>query len=503
MTASTSQKLFDVKVTRTERDAARPPTHHIVPPTSDWTSFFQATETRGPMKEKKPTGFRNPWPSWHKATAAEVWDQLSWGDEGPDPCVELAASHLKGKPAAEGPPPKDARPKFGDITNWPDSMGAKATRLLSIQKPDFSVPEPASGWKAKTTWLGHASVLLQLPSLVSAGRPLACLFDPIFSMRCSPSQMAGPIRSYPAPCEVRELPALDAVLISHNHYDHLDCDSVKAIWKANRQTVRFFVPLGNRRWFTDCGISDDRIAELDWWDSAHLSLPGQDRTLEITCTPAQHGSGRSGGDTGATLWASWYLEHPGISKNDRSYRVFFAGDTGYQFHDSRDWPPAPGQTSEEGHEAEDTKFPACPAFAEIKDRLGPPQLLLLPISVGATYAYLRSLISLPDSISPVPRHSAGLAGAAHMPAWDAVRVLRLMTEQEKGDGEAERPVAIAMHWGTFVTEGIEVLRTLGQLEWACEKQGVEFGRSIPGGDRLEGRDRPLFLAVNHGQSVCI
>lgn len=495
MAASASPKLLDVEIIQTDRDATRPPTHHIVPATSDWTSFFQATETRGPKKAKKPTGFRNPWPSWHKATAAEVWDQLSWGDDGPDPCVELAASHLRGQPAAEGPPPKDARPNFGDITSWPESMGAKASRLLSIQKPDFSVPEPSSNWKAKATWLGHATALLQLPPLAPSGRPLTCLFDPIFSPRCSPSQLAGPIRSYPAPCEVKDLPALDAVFISHNHYDHLDCDSIKTIWKGNQPTARFFVPLGNRAWFINCGIPSDRITELDWWDSANLTLPGHDRALKITCTPAQHGSGRSGGDTGSTLWASWYLEHPGIGQ---PYRVLFAGDTGYQFHDSPDWPPAPGQTSEEGREAEDTKFPPCPAFVEIRDRLGPPQLLLLPVSVGATYAYLRSLVSLPDSMSPVPRHGVGLAGAAHMPAWDAVRVLKLMTEGEEG----ERPVAIAMHWGTFVTEGVEVLRTLGQLEWACEKQGVGFGREIPRGDGLDGGDRPLFLAVNHGQSVC-
>jgi hypothetical protein len=306
----------------------------------------------------------------------------------------------------------------------------------------------------------------------------------------------------------------------------MDYDSIMTVWRWSRDVVRFFVPQGNKRWLLDWGISADRIVELDWWESAELSHPSlttpnnNTKALKIWCTPAQHNSFRTGGDTNTALWASWTLEYLTPNPNTPPFRVFFAGDTGYQFHASPTWPPSPRNPNPPDKEKEaDEQFPACPAFAQIRDRIGPPDLLLLPVSVGATFAYLRSFVPLPDWINPFPRHSAGVTAANHLPPWDAVRVLKVMTEREE-DGlvqqlrdreEQPPPVAVAMHWGTFVTDPVEVLRTLGGLEWACQAQGVRFARELVGEgmgkgesrQRGSGRDTvpPWFVALNHGQSV--
>ncbi|KAK0644340.1 beta-lactamase superfamily domain-containing protein [Cercophora newfieldiana] len=479
------------------------PDHHADAPAPTLTSFaawMTASTTATAPADDKPVSFRNPWPSWYQPTPAQVWNNLQWGDRGPDPCVDLAVSHLSGLDAPANPPAENKRPSFTDITKWPDSTGAKAARLLRIVEPDFTLPKTPC--KAKATWLGHAGVLVQLVprTQTPSSRSINCIFDPIFSARSSPSKSFGPIRTYPPPCTVESLPPLDAVFISHNHYDHLDADTITSIWSHHRDTVRFFAGLGNKKWFLDCGIPADRVLDLDWWDSAQLTYPDNPSdSLRIWCTPSQHQSGRSGSEPNSTLWASWTLDYH--TAGATPYRVFFAGDTGYRFHEDPAWPPPPPAGAkwdslgpvEVVDEEEDTKYPACPAFAEIRDRLGPPHLLLLPISVGATYSYVKSLVYLPDWMSPVPWHSPGVTGANHMPAWDAVHVLKLMTGGEPA-------VAIGMHWGTFVPDATEVLGTLGQLEWACRKKGVEFGRDLASEGAQEGK---WFLALDHGQTVCL
>jgi len=314
------------------------------------------------------------------------------------------------------------------------------------------------------------------------------------------------------------------MFLSHNHYDHLDYDTVMALWRANEGCIRFVVPLENKKWFVECGIPGERVHEMDWWDGLVVGEQvgqGQGKMLKITCTPSQHQSGRSGLDTDMALWSSWFLEHPGGSGPDAEpYRVFFAGDTGFQFHALPDWPPGPTTTtatttSKSSSSTIDANnpYPPCPAFADITRRLGPPDLLLLPIWVGGTYDFVRSWVPLSDALSPMPRLKVGLTAANHMPPWDAVRVLKLMTEgkaSEKGEaqskvsGKGEGPVAVAMHWGTFITEPVEVLKTLGQLQWACEAQGVRFGRELERSKKSEEKAvETCFLALDHGQSVVL
>ncbi|AEO63949.1 uncharacterized protein THITE_2074975 [Thermothielavioides terrestris NRRL 8126] len=514
-------------------DAAESPEHHVLPPSTGqaalgWASYLPSWapspgRSRPSLRKEAAAGFRNPWPSWHKPTLTELWENCQWGESN-DGCVELAESHLADDPAPQKPEPSRL-PRFSDVNDWPNSPGAKAARLLCIEDPDFTFP---AGSKAKVTWLGHAAVLVQLPPLESRNsRPVRCLFDPMFSMRASPSQLAGPIRSYPPPCRAEDLPQIDAVFLSHNHFDHIDYDSITAVWRQSKDVVRFFVPLENKKWLLDWGIPADRVVEMDWWDSTQLSVPGTttSNTLQIHCTPAQHNSWRSGADADASLWSSWYLTyspHSSSPAHDSPYRLFFAGDTGYQFHP-------------------DNPFPACPAFAEIRARLGPPHLLLLPVSVGPTLAYLRSFfvpppwLLLPAWANPLPRLRPGVTAANHLPPWDAVRVLKVMAgvmgggqddgggsgggddyHDERGMQEVIGTVAVAMHWGTFVTDPVEVLATLGELEWACSAQGVRFARRLSAGEGGErGKHRlpgsagrgegatPWFLALNHGQSVCL
>ncbi|KAH6843232.1 beta-lactamase superfamily domain-containing protein [Chaetomium sp. MPI-CAGE-AT-0009] len=537
--------MLAISAITASNSTAQPPEHHVIPVSttqapSGWASYLPSWgpspgRTRPSATNSKVAGFRNPWPSWHKRTVAQLYASLQWGEDN-DGCSELAASHLANNPAPDKPE-NSKLPTFVDMRDWPNSLGAKAARLLQIENPDFSFPKDS---KAKATWLGHAGVLVQLPSLdPQNGRPVRCVFDPIFSDRCSPmGSFAGPIRSYPAPCQAEDLPTIDVVCISHNHFDHMDQTSLMSIWRYSQDSVRFFVPLGNKRLLLEWGIPDDRVIELDWWDSVQLTHPSTPpnpdaRTLTIHCTPAQHNSFRGTGDANTTLWSSWFLElstpNPTTTTTTTTpppYRVFFAGDTGYQFHASPTWPPSPANPDPQPDSENEAVSSPCPAFAQIRARIGPPNLLLLPVSVGATFAYLRSFVPLPDWLSPFPRHSAGVTGANHMPPWDAVRVVRVMAGVEgdgggEGDGDrgvgkteggADGVVALAMHWGTFVPDPADVLRTLGALEWACKQQGVGFARGLARGERrsVNGvagnavlEKGPVFVAVNHGGSVCI
>lgn len=156
------------------------------------------------------------------------------------------------------------------------------------------------------TWVGHATFLLQLAGL-------NVLTDPVFSRRVSPFSFAGPERLAPLGLALEELPPIDLVLVSHNHYDHLDDAAVSWLAKTN-PGLQFVVPLGLKVWFAARGIT--QVVELDWWQGAEVGA------AKVTALPAQHFSGRSPFDRNATLWCSLLLELGGK-------KIYFAGDTGY------------------------------------------------------------------------------------------------------------------------------------------------------------------------------
>lgn len=154
--------------------------------------------------------------------------------------------------------------------------------------------------------LGHSSILLKL------GKDLL-LIDPVFSERASPSQRVGPRRFHPVPLAVDALPEITAVVISHNHYDHLDKGTVRQIAHKVRC---FVVPLGVGAHLQEWGVEKASIVEMDWWEEFALG------ELTFVATPAQHFSGRQLTDRNKTLWASWVILGDGA-------KLFFSGDSGY------------------------------------------------------------------------------------------------------------------------------------------------------------------------------
>ncbi|KWC22021.1 hydrolase [Burkholderia ubonensis] len=154
--------------------------------------------------------------------------------------------------------------------------------------------------------LGHSTLLLKL-------RGQFWLTDPVFAERASPFQRLGPKRFHAPPIALADLPPLRGVILSHDHYDHLDRDTVLALAAT---TGVFLAPLGVGDRLIEWGIDATKVRQLDWWQSAEID------GLTLTATPAQHFSGRSLFDGNSTLWASWVIV-------DDDLRVFFSGDTGY------------------------------------------------------------------------------------------------------------------------------------------------------------------------------
>ncbi|MFE9401367.1 MBL fold metallo-hydrolase [Streptomyces sp. NPDC006530] len=172
------------------------------------------------------------------------------------------------------------------------------TTLADIAKP------PVSG--LRLTWMGHSSVLAEID-----GRRV--LFDPVWGERCSPFAFAGPKRLHPVPLPLGALGPVDVVVISHDHYDHLDLPTIRAL--AATDTV-FAVPLGVGAHLEHWGAPLDRIHELDWNESAKVD------GLTLTATPARHFCGRGLRNQQHTLWASWAVAGP-------EHRIYHSGDTGY------------------------------------------------------------------------------------------------------------------------------------------------------------------------------
>ncbi|PWZ01683.1 Metallo-hydrolase/oxidoreductase [Testicularia cyperi] len=389
---------------------------------------------------------------------------------------------------------------------------------------------------ARVTWLGHATTLLQLPPLspdaghadhpeanpadTMAPREAVChrsiniLFDPVFSERCSPSQAAGPQRFTPAPCKVEDLPPIDVVCISHSHYDHLDYLTMKHLRKIRGNKIHAFVGLGVKDKLVSFGWKAHQITEMDWWDSATLqsldpSTSSSTARLKIICTPAQHGSGRGAGDKDASLWASWVVEWYGASdstsdrsdggKGDAIFRAFFSGDTGLKYHHDN-----PNKRH---------KYKPCPAFAEIAARLGRPDLLLLPISVGSSLSYFRSWDPFPRAMSPFPRVSAALTSSIHMDPYDAVEMHHLMLENgkppsdsrpEHAHGQQRKPVSLAVHYGTFVRNENQTSADIRELRQACEKWKLPFKRTKDGRFQVDkNEEKGSFLVSHQGETVWI
>ena len=178
--------------------------------------------------------------------------------------------------------------------------------IVPMTRSSFAQP-PASGLRA--TWLGHSTVLVEIDGA-------RVLFDPVWGRRASPSSLVGPKRFHEPPLAIADLPPLDAIVASHDHYDHLDRDFVRTIARNDSQSrARFIVPLGVGAHLERWGVAADRITELDWTESVAVG------SLTFTATEARHFSGRGLTNRNHTLWASWSVAGP-------RHRIFHSGDTG-------------------------------------------------------------------------------------------------------------------------------------------------------------------------------
>lgn len=238
------------------------------------------------------------------ALLAAAWEALGKGPDAARRAV-MEASPQWGDGVFENPEPL-----------WNDFVGMIRTgmNVSPVANPSQDLPvvtgdrsrfaEPP-GTGLRITWLGHSTQIIEIDGVT-------VITDPIFGGRAAPFTFAGPAPWYAPPIPLSELPPLDAVLISHDHYDHLQVETIQemATWDT-----RFVVPLGVGAHLAYWGVPDDRITEVDWWDTLRLG------DVELVAVPARHASGRQVFDQNRTLWTGYALRGP-------QHRVLFSGDTG-------------------------------------------------------------------------------------------------------------------------------------------------------------------------------
>jgi N-acyl-phosphatidylethanolamine-hydrolysing phospholipase D len=240
------------------------------------------------------------------------------------------------------------------------------------------------------------------------------------------------------------------VVISHNHYDHLDLATIEAIFRKFPK-ARYFVPLGNKAWICSLGVSRDMVLELDWWENREYSVQdfgyttppdaGEDTMLRFTCVPAQHNSGRGALDQGTTLWCGWIIEQLLVSKGEaetsklrRKGAIYHAGDTGYR------------------RTAQSTAV--CPVFKEIGQKFGSFDLSFVPIWRGGSLGFFSHLgLRLSHNDIPSTLHAA--------PA-DAIDIHKDVKSRN----------TVAVHFGTFVGSENESLEAIMEFEEGREDRDV-------------------------------
>lgn len=294
---------------------------------------------------------------------------------------------------------------FEKKTEWPERVENKSNPdLARISKGAIQESE------ALVTLIGHASFLIQI-------RNLNILTDPLYSRRASPFSFAGPERVREVGLKFEDLPRIDIVLVSHNHYDHMDMDTLEKL--QEKFQPRFILPLKNKKLLKSLGASA-KIFELDWWEHQKLG-----ESVKIHLAPAQHWSARGFGDRRESLWGAFQIEF-------YNRRIYFAGDTGLGPH-----------------------------FTMTKEKLGSPDIALLPIGAYEPRWFMKE---------------------SHMNPDDAVQAHLALGAK----------TSIAMHFGTFqlTNEGID--QPVRDLLAAKEKY------KVPNFEVMEvGETREFHLTTNN------
>ncbi|KAI1499476.1 Metallo-hydrolase/oxidoreductase [Biscogniauxia marginata] len=315
-----------------------------------------------------------------------------------------------------------------------------ADEIVPVVKPHF-LPARTSSPSLRATWLGHACYYVEYPS------GLRVLFDPVFEDYCAPVPIPHLNRLTKRPCDIADIPFVDAVVISHSHYDHLSYPSIQEIRKSH-PNAHFFVGLGLEKWFKQSGIRN--VTEMDWWDEIEVTFTPEAAksdevtgveadsasrqepiTATISCLPSQHASGRGMFDKNTTLWASWGVRS-GTPPDSKT--VWFAGDTGY-----RTVPKVPEGVNDFGPDYQE--LPVCPQFRQIGERLGSIDLGLIPIGAYA------------------PRH---VFSHMHANPFDSVEIFR--------DTKCKR--AMAIHWATWKLTPEDPSEPPKLLRQALKRRGI-------------------------------
>jgi N-acyl-phosphatidylethanolamine-hydrolysing phospholipase D len=247
---------------------------------------------------------------------------------------------------------RNSNPEFslpGGWTRW--SFFARRVFVSAVSPRRFDAPRVANDGRAlragvdnpSVTWIGHSTLLVQLDGM-------SVLTDPHWGIRASPLAWAGPRRLGPPGLAFEDLPRIDVVLISHDHYDHLDLGTVTRL--AAAYDPLFLVPLGLKAWFADHGMT--HVEELDWWQTREY------HGLRFVCVPAQHFAQRTPWDRDTRLWASWAVL-------GQSRRFYFGGDSGY-----------------------------FDGFKDAGDRLGPFDLVAIAIGAYVPAAIMRFTHTTPE-----------------------------------------------------------------------------------------------------------
>ena len=379
--------------------------------------------------------YHNPWSSFKEKTLSHrLHDLRRWrGEQRADPYSPASYQH------ETFPAPFDGMERIDLDTHLP--VVTADHQLLSALSSSSPLPSSSSSSSAAVsyTWIGHATSLVQLG-------PLTVLFDPWFSSRASAWQRVGPRRFRPPACAIAELPPLDAICISHNHFDHLDYHSVRQLsqrmaeqQRRSGRVCRWYVPMGMKDWLRRwTSLPAHLCLEMDWWQQhTQHPLPGSSSpplpSYSITAVPAQHWTSRLALiDNRWQLWCGFVItaSPPAASSSSSSspLSLYYSGDTGY-----------------------------CPAFSQIGRAFSPISLSVLPIGAYS------------------PRW---LLHGAHVAPAEAVQI-----HCDVGSRQS-----VAVHWGTVVLSDEMILAPKLELQAECSRRRLRQGE---------------FTTTIHGQTMLL